>query len=704
MLQCIVREHNSRPNLRVGLAMPRSKKFFNRNRQAFDANQTAKLPIFPNDGLLLSKDVPLLGILTVLGDTYFSREQKTCRCWGYSYAPRCLHISMSSLPPSPSAASAASHESSSSTLDCPICLCPLVLSSTTAIGVCAPCGHPFHPECYGRWAAQSATAESDRSRGRERRAKCPSCSQHVDAFAGNVFLGAAVRGGGGGLDDGAVSSSSSSSEDDSEDEEQEWNEEDTNSNHTHSNNTSGNGVAAAANADGDACADDDEPEVICLNDETAGISTQIQALSPPKKRKRKRDKSAARSRTSSDDNADDDDAMRKYRSKARRYKRRVRALEAQTTERNRHHVKITSRLQQIEERERQLQRERDDIQSSMDQHEDKMTALELDLSRAQRHIRALQEEVTSTKRENGQLRQDRTAVDGQMRQIRQRHQKEMEAAQAVGMSEVEELQRERPKMVEEMRRLKEALNKANRKLNAARNDGGSADPSSSSASATARGGKQLNAAAAAVRMAREMRNAQDAREEAERREAKRQKDREQKKQMARKISSQAARMSRAARGGTAKVAPARQNSANAALGGGLSARDKNRQKERGMQSFQLSSAASSRQRMDASSSVGFFDGGIPSPECSRSISGNSSMSRASSNSFGGTNSNVNPGSGLILLGNTSSLRRSSGSNGGNYAADTTSSAVALASLARPALPAIAGRKKNDIRAMFAKKR
>jgi hypothetical protein len=202
-----------------------------------------------------------------------------------------------------------------------------------------------------------------------------------------------------------------------------------------------------------------------------------------------------------------------------------------------------------------------------------------------------------------------------------------------------------------------------------------------------------------------MRNAQDAREEAERREAKRQKDREQKKQMARKISSQAARMSRAARGGTAKVAPARQNSANAALGGGLSARDKNRQRERGMQSFQLSYAASSRQRMDASSSVGFFDGGIPSPE-SRSISGNSSLSRASSNSFGDTN---NVGSGLILLGNTSSLRRSnstmsSGSSGGNNAADMSSSAAALASLARPALPAIAGRRKNDIRAMFAKKK
>jgi hypothetical protein len=34
----------------------------------------------------------------------------------------------------------------------------------------------------------------------------------------------------------------------------------------------------------------------------------------------------------------------------------------------------------------------------------------------------------------------------------------------------------------------------------------------------------------------------------------------------------------------------------------------------------------------------------------------------------------------------------------------SSSAAALASLARPALPAIAGRRKNDIRAMFAKKK
>mmetsp|Transcript_1734 Transcript_1734/g.5060 ORF Transcript_1734/g.5060 Transcript_1734/m.5060 type:complete len:637 (+) Transcript_1734:88-1998(+) len=631
----------------------------------------------------------------------------------------------SQLPPSPSAGSSSS---ACSSLDCPICLCPLSLASP--IGICAPCGHPFHPACYYRWAAQSATAECDRSHGRERRAKCPSCSQHVDAFAENVFLGAAVRNGGGlDDDDGAVSSSSSSSsgEDDSEDEdgsddddEREWNEEDTNNNADRgADNSSGSDVAADADAD-------DEPEVICLDDETAGISTQIQALSPPpaassssskrRKKKRKRDKSL------DDDNADDDDGLdettRKYKSKAKRYKRRVRALEAQTTERNQHHVRITSRLHQIEERERQLQREKDDVQGTMDQHEDKMTALELDLSRAQRRIRTLEEEVTLTKRENGQLRRDRNAVDSQMQQIRQKHQREMEAAQAVGMSEVEELQRERPRMVEELRRLKEALNKANRQLRAATN-GGNTGASSSSMSGAARSsnssGKQLNPAAAAVAYAREMRNAKDAREEDERREAKRQKEREQKKQMARKISSQAARMSRAARGGTAKVAPARQNSANAALGGGtgsssgLSARDKNRQRDQGMQPLQLSSGASSRRRMDASSSVGFFEGGILSPEI-RSISGNaSSLSRSSSiasaNSFGGTNSNV--GSGLILLGNTSSLRRSNStmsSSGGNNGADMSSSAAALASLARPSLPVIAGRKKNDIRAMFAKKR
>ena len=294
-----------------------------------------------------------------------------------------MSSTQSQLPPSPSG--------SPSSLDCPICLCPLTLSS--GIGVAAPCGHPFHPDCYYRWAAQSASSECDRSHGRERRAKCPSCSQHVDAFAENVFLGAAVRRDG--VDDGTISSSSSSSSDEGESD-----SDSDNSNADDSANASSGNVtpAAAAAASATANADtDDEDEVICLDDETAGISTQIQALSPPpaasrkRKKKRKRDKNTDDYANDSDDDNDEsmDERTRKYRSKAKRYKRRVRALEAQTTERNQHHVRITSRLHQIEERERQLQQEKDDIQGAMEQHEDKMTALELDLSRAQRRIRKL---------------------------------------------------------------------------------------------------------------------------------------------------------------------------------------------------------------------------------------------------------------------------------------------------------------------------
>jgi len=483
----------------------------------------------------------------------------------------------------------------------------------------------------------------------------------VDSFADNVFLG---LGNAADADDGSVSSSS---DDDSHVDEKEKKEKEAADN-ADSRPSANKSVAASAAANADAANED--PEVICIDDDTAGgIFTQIGALSSPSpdaSTTRRRNKRKRADDTDAD--ADTSEVIDKWKTKAKRYKRRARALEAQSTERNEHHMRLTSRLRDVEEREEELKKERDAIRTSIATNEEDMQSLELDLTRAKRQLKELEDNYSSVRMENAQLKNEKTLAESTMKQIRERHRKELDQSNAEGMAEVQELLNERPKLVEEIRRLKELLNKAR-----------SASASTSTGiKGMQRNGTKLNAAANAARIAKDMRIARDQKDEEDKREARRKKDLEMKAKMVRKVSAQAARMSRAAK---AKVAPL-QSSANTALGGAISSSLVSKSSSR--------SAAQSGTFLQRSSS-------LPSASASRITSrrreyavsppGSSRTSEACPG--GGIGSR-----GLVLLGDTNSLRRS------NSAASSRSAPEhSLPAAVRIPFPS-SRKKSSDIRSMF----
>lgn len=59
-------------------------------------------------------------------------------------------------------------------------------------GACAPCGHCFHHECFGKWEAQCKTKQTSDGTGSRNRQKktipCPNCQQATTSFVKKLFL------------------------------------------------------------------------------------------------------------------------------------------------------------------------------------------------------------------------------------------------------------------------------------------------------------------------------------------------------------------------------------------------------------------------------------------------------------------------------------------------------------------------------------
>mmetsp|Transcript_20117 Transcript_20117/g.36352 ORF Transcript_20117/g.36352 Transcript_20117/m.36352 type:complete len:688 (-) Transcript_20117:1681-3744(-) len=72
------------------------------------------------------------------------------------------------------------------TTDCPICLCPI---PSEPWGVCTPCGHPYHRECWNQVVASHAASGTGGNgrRGKRKNASCAICNGATRGFV-PVFL------------------------------------------------------------------------------------------------------------------------------------------------------------------------------------------------------------------------------------------------------------------------------------------------------------------------------------------------------------------------------------------------------------------------------------------------------------------------------------------------------------------------------------
>jgi len=69
---------------------------------------------------------------------------------------------------------------------CSICFDPL---GKLPFGVCAPCGHCFHHDCFGTWEAQCiANQASNRNSRKTKKIPCPNCNTPTDCFVRKLFL------------------------------------------------------------------------------------------------------------------------------------------------------------------------------------------------------------------------------------------------------------------------------------------------------------------------------------------------------------------------------------------------------------------------------------------------------------------------------------------------------------------------------------
>ena len=530
-------------------------------------------------------------------------------------------------------------------IDCPICLQALSLSEP--IGICAPCGHPFHPSCFERWSDESKAREGGRSYGRERRPKCPTCNVHVDSFAGNVFLGLEGRDvegwcqgpGGGGGDGSSVSSWS-----DSPGEEEEG---------------GGGGRKGREEGDGGGPAHDE-------------AAPPPQAASPPPNSSTVRAKAGGTAKAK----ADGDGA--EWKARARRYRRSLRAARSRSEDVADQHLKLTARLREAELREQTLRTEREGLVEAAEEAERRHESLALEAARAARVRRELEVRAEGAERERAKSDAGRQGLEEAMARMRERHRRDLDEAESSGMSEVQELLDERPRLVEQIRRLREQVSGYKR----ARDREGVGTGAGAGAFSSV-DGVPVNAATSAARFARQMRTMLDGRDDQDRREALGRREVEKMRataRMARRMSSTAARISRAAKskvapegggGGRGFGAGGGGGTAGAALGQGPAAGRKGRPKQPSSGTFARQVRARPRPPVDVS---------------------NHQFQRQ-------TAAEASTGRGLVLLGDTGGLRR-----GGSLTSSSSSSSgggFGTAPVPRPV--GVKRRQSSDIRSMFSSK-
>ena len=279
-------------------------------------------------------------------------------------------------------------------IDCPICLQALSLSEP--IGICAPCGHPFHPPCFERWRSESKL-----------RPKCPTCGTNVDSFAGSVFLGigtgrthaggcGSCSGGSEALSDSWSASSGAEGWDEGED-----------------------GLAVVSYA---SCDWTDGAEAGFETAAEISLEAEAEAAGGPPKspwsaraRQRQRTGAPAESRT-----AAPSPSPSQWKARARRYRRSLRAHRSRTEEIAGQQHKLACRLRATMGREAELRAERDSLRREVRMGRKEAEAAAKDAARAARRVRELEGAAAEGERALARADARRAELEGTVRRMRER--------------------------------------------------------------------------------------------------------------------------------------------------------------------------------------------------------------------------------------------------------------------------------------------
>jgi len=280
---------------------------------------------------------------------------------------------------------------------CVICLDPL---PTLPMGACVPCGHCFHEKCFEKWALSS------RSDG----VKCPTCN-----IVGYNFVKLYLDLGLDDNDDDDDTSLSSASDD----------ENDTNDDEDELNDSTEQQLETADVSDEESTKNSKDEKT--SNDEVIVIDGE------PERKK-----------------IDDSNDPQKYRKKAKRLKKRVRMLEAHRKKQAQDNKDLQTKHSEVKSELEESREELDEVIGELGAAERELEGVRLQLNGLRRDKEAAISKLKSTS-----VRATKAEVA--LHQVKQQHACDLKQAHANSLAEVKDILEQHPKVKEQNRTLKEDM-------------------------------------------------------------------------------------------------------------------------------------------------------------------------------------------------------------------------------------------------------
>jgi len=350
------------------------------------------------------------------------------------------------------------------TNSCSICLDHL---ATDPIGATTPCGHCFHVHCFENW--KQSSLGSARAGGN---VKCPLCNNRTAEFH-RLFLdltGATLQGEGGGDDD-----DDDLSTDCEEEEEDAVVNEERNDNSTAGDTSSGStprpksdcedGVPFAREETSPSSSSSSASSDARRTDNNVGnfvdLSSDVEVVETRSSRRETtattttsapHARGAGEARTSTPSTSSEEKKGRDYRKLAKRFKRRVKTLEAQRKQQIGSYRELLNKHETSEERLRLLDEE-------LGSTEEELQSLNVKLDGASLARTRLMKECTTLQQDLDKAVMQRDAAAKELEDIKSYYKKEMAKMQSSQLREVQGMIAKYPKLVDENQRLKENVTK-----------------------------------------------------------------------------------------------------------------------------------------------------------------------------------------------------------------------------------------------------
>ena len=292
---------------------------------------------------------------------------------------------------------------------CSICLEPLACAELR-VGAVVPCGHCLHIPCFEQWRASRLQSHGGN------RVKCPMCNSVSSGFV-RLFMDfgtASIE------DDASDDSSLSSNEEEQE----------------HVEDTNNDGDGDPSDNDEANIANNDAREVIVIDDDDDGAT----ASSAPKPA-----------------SAVAGNKEKKYKRRAKQLKRRVAQLQADKEQQGNEKCNLIKKMNAQKEELECLEQELEEATYLREGHQRTVEGLKLQVTQFKRELTETSKKLATVQLTSDQLQK-------QLDQLEARYRQKFERASAASMKEVQQLLQERPKIVAENRELKEKVRKYKNRL------------------------------------------------------------------------------------------------------------------------------------------------------------------------------------------------------------------------------------------------